>query len=206
MENKSEDCLAVEEQLERKANRAITVKSAPGLGKNIKHVKEVSWKGRGHEYTNDKNAKGKQIWQQMYLFVVSKTPRRERLGRGEVWLNHGKSLRLQLCNRSSKMPNSSNVAKYQNCTFSRAANQIEMTFYATAPWRRESRECRTVPGSASPLPHFRDGAGRADKKNIQISGTLQNLVPNKPAAQFKTPQDKFWLLSEQRFCEECSEG
>ena len=42
MENKSEDCLAVEEQLERKANRAITVKSAPGLGKNIKHVKEVS--------------------------------------------------------------------------------------------------------------------------------------------------------------------
>ena len=42
MENKSEDCLAVEEQLERKANRAITVKSAQGLGKNIKHVKEVS--------------------------------------------------------------------------------------------------------------------------------------------------------------------
>ena len=42
MENKSEDCLAVEEQLERKANRAITVKSAPGLGKNIKHVKEAS--------------------------------------------------------------------------------------------------------------------------------------------------------------------
>ena len=42
MENKSEDCLAVEEQLERKANRAITVKSAQGLGKNIKHVKEGS--------------------------------------------------------------------------------------------------------------------------------------------------------------------
>ena len=42
MENKSEDCLAVEEQLERKANRAITVKSAQGLGKNIKHVKEAS--------------------------------------------------------------------------------------------------------------------------------------------------------------------
>ena len=42
MENKSEDCLAVKEQLERKANRAITVKSAPGLGKNIKHVKEAS--------------------------------------------------------------------------------------------------------------------------------------------------------------------
>ena len=37
MENKSEDCLAVKEQLERKANRAITVKSAQGLGKNIKH-------------------------------------------------------------------------------------------------------------------------------------------------------------------------
>ena len=115
-------------------------------------------------------------------------------GKGSVeekWdKNQGKSLRLQLCNRSSKMPNSSNVAKYQNYVFSRAANQIEMTFYATAPWRRESRECRTVPGSTSPLPHFRDGAGRADKKNIQISGTLQNLVPNKPAAQFKTPQDK----------------
>ena len=42
MENKSEDCLAVKEQLERKANRAITVKSAQGLGKNIKHVKEAS--------------------------------------------------------------------------------------------------------------------------------------------------------------------
>ena len=42
MEDKSEDCLAVEEQLERKANRAITVKSAQGLGKNIKHVKEAS--------------------------------------------------------------------------------------------------------------------------------------------------------------------
>ena len=70
----------------------------------------------------------------------------------EKWdKNQGKSLRLQLCNRSSKMPNSSNVGKYQNCTFSRAANQIEMTFYATAPWRRESRECRTVPSSASPL-------------------------------------------------------
>ena len=107
----------------------------------------------------------------------------------EKWdKNQGKSLRLQLCNRSSKMPNSSNVAKYQNHIFSRAANQIEMTFYATAPWRRESRECRTVPSSAqAPLPHFRDGAGRADKKNIQISGTLQNLVPNKPAAQFSTP-------------------
>ena len=84
MENKSEDCLAVKEQLERKANRAITVKSAPGLGKNIKHVKEVSWKGRAYEYTNDKNAKGKQIWQQMNVFVVSKTPRRERIRRGEV--------------------------------------------------------------------------------------------------------------------------
>ena len=45
--------------------------------------------------------------------------------------------------------------------------------------------------SQAPLPHFRDGAGRADQKNIQISGTLQNLVPNKPAAQFSTPQDKF---------------
>ena len=42
MEKESEDCLAVEEQLERKANRAITVKSAQGLGKNIKHVKEAS--------------------------------------------------------------------------------------------------------------------------------------------------------------------
>ena len=42
MENKSEDRVAVEEQLERKANRAITVKSAQGLGKNIKHVKEAS--------------------------------------------------------------------------------------------------------------------------------------------------------------------
>ena len=84
MENKSEDCLAVEEQLERKANRAITVKSAQGLGKNIKHVKEASWKGRAHEYTNDKNAKGKQIWQQLYVCVLSKTPRRERIGGGEV--------------------------------------------------------------------------------------------------------------------------
>ena len=47
-----------------------------------------------------------------------------------------------------------------------------------------------MPSSAqAPLPHFRDGAGRAEEKNIQISGTLQNLVPNKPAAQFST-QDK----------------
>ena len=79
-------------------------------------------------------------------------------GKGSVeekWdKKQGKSLRVQLCNRSSKMPNSSNMAKYQNYIYSRAANQIEMTSYATAPWWRESRECRTVPGPTAAFPRW----------------------------------------------------
>ena len=70
-------------------------------------------------------------------------------GKGSVeekWdKKQGKSLRVQLCNRSSKMPNSSNVAKYQNYIFSRAANQIEMTFYATGPMVTRKQRMQNCP-------------------------------------------------------------
>ena len=109
----------------------------------------------------------------------------------EKWdKNQGKSLRLQLCNRSSKMPNSSNVAKYQNHIFSRAANQIEMTFYATAPWRRESRECRTVPGlSAAAFPRWSRSCPREELSDL---GNFAKSCPKQTGSTvLNTRQDKF---------------